>query len=60
MPDADKESGELESLLVDIQRTIRENTQFICNLKAESDISDGATEESDGYACTEVEVYEEL
>ena len=60
MADGEKESGELESLLADIQRTIRENTLFIRNLKAEADVSDGAAEESDGDAGTDVEDYEEL
>jgi hypothetical protein len=40
MTGGEKETGELDALLADIQRTIRENTRFISNLKAEAVDSD--------------------
>jgi len=59
----DEVSGELEKLLADVQRTIRENDQFIRNLKEEAVGSDGtkAEEESaDNDADADDEGYEEL
>ncbi len=58
----DKESGDLEKLLADVQRTIRENDQFIRHLKEEAVGSDGAEseEESDDDAATGDGGYEEL
>lgn len=56
-------SGELEKLLADVQRTIRENYQFIRHLKEEAAGADGpeAEEESaDNDAGADDEGYEEL
>jgi len=55
-----KESGELDALLADIQRTIRENKRFISNLKAEAVDSDETLDESGGDAVVAEEDYEEL
>ena len=53
----DKDSDELEKLLADVQRTIRENDQFIRHLKEEAAGADETeAEESD----TDDADYEEL
>jgi hypothetical protein len=54
-----KEPDELEKLLADVQRTIRENDLFIRHLKEEAAGSDGADEESDEVDMNDGE-YEEL
>jgi hypothetical protein len=55
----DKEQDELEKLLADVQRTIRDNDKFIQHLKEESVESDqGELEEEPG--TEETEEYEEL
>ena len=59
----DEVSGELEKLLADVQRTIRENYQFIRHLKEEAVGTDGAEaeeESADNDAGTDDEGYEEL
>ncbi len=58
----EKDSGELEKLLADVQRTIRENDQFIRHLKEEAVGADEAEaeEESDGDDDTDDRGYEEL
>jgi hypothetical protein len=58
----DKDSGELEKLLADVQRTIRENDQFIRHLKEEAAGVDGADteEESDSDDAADDGGYEEL
>ncbi len=58
----DKESGDLEKLLADVQRTIRENDQFIRHLKEKAVGSDRAEseEESDDDTATADGDYEEL
>ena len=57
-----QEPNELDKLLADVQRTIRENEKFLLSLKKESVDSDEADSEeeseSDGTACAED--YEEL
>jgi hypothetical protein len=58
----DQETNELEKLLADVQRTIRENEQFIRFLKEEavgSDTAD-AEEETDINADADEDEYEEL
>ena len=62
MTNGDKEPGELEKLLADVQRTIRENDQFIRHLKEEAVGSDGeeGKEESDSDAGEDDGGYEEL
>jgi len=59
---SDEGSGELEKLLADVQRTIRENVQFIRRLKDEAVDSDAeeAEEESDNDAAADDGGYEEL
>ena len=63
MADGDEGSSEMEKLLADVQRTIRENDQFIRNLKEEAAGSDGAEaeeESADNDAGADDEGYEEL
>jgi hypothetical protein len=62
MSTVDPVSNELEKLLADVQRTIRENDQFIRFLKEETVDSDAAveTEEADNNQGSEEEEYEEL
>jgi hypothetical protein len=56
------EMNELEKLLEDVQRTIRENDQFIRFLKEEAVDSDTAVgaEETDNNADADEDEYEEL
>ena len=58
----DQETNELEKLLADVQRTIRENEQFIRFLKEEAVDSDtaDAAEEADINADADEDEYEEL
>ncbi|MFZ4855272.1 MAG: hypothetical protein ACOYL3_02650 [Desulfuromonadaceae bacterium] len=58
----DQESNELEKLLADVQRTIRENEKFIRSLKNEAVESEEADidEESNGDGTAVDGVYEEL
>lgn len=58
----DQETNELEKLLADVQRTIRENEQFIRFLKEEAVDSDAAdaAEEADIDPGTDEDGYEEL
>ena len=62
MADGDEGSSEMEKLLADVQRTIRENDQFIRRLKDEAVDSDAgeAEEESDNDAAADDGGYEEL
>lgn len=60
MTGVDKETDELEKLLADVQRTIRENDQFIRHLKEESDAVDGTEEDSDSDVTPDDGGYEEL
>lgn len=62
MTGGDKEPGELEKLLADVRRTIRENDQFIRHLKEETAVADGldAEEETDGDAGADDGEFEEL
>ncbi|MDD2898674.1 MAG: hypothetical protein PHI31_08150 [Desulfuromonadaceae bacterium] len=55
----DKEHNDLERLLADVQRTIRENDQFIRHLKEESSESDHPAE-SEEEPESESDEYEEL
>lgn len=59
MPEDIKEFGELEKLLADVKRTIRDNEQFVRHLKEESVESEGDTEEGDN-SDTKDDEYEEL
>ena len=61
----DKDSGELEKLLADVQRTIRENDQFIRHLKEEAvgaaeAEAEAEAEEADNNDATDYEKFEEL
>jgi hypothetical protein len=58
----DQETNELEKLLADVQRTIRENEQFIRFLKEEAVDSDtaDAAEEAENNADADEDEYEEL
>lgn len=58
----DKESNDLEKLLADVQRTIRENDQFIRHLKEEAVSPDGVGSEEEPGDDTGADdgVYEEL
>jgi hypothetical protein len=58
----DKDSSELEKLLADVQRTIRENDQFIRHLKEEAVGADEAEaeEESDNDGAADDGDYQEL
>jgi hypothetical protein len=60
MADVDNEPGELDTLLADIQRTIRENKLFISKLKSEAAVPDEALEESDSEVVADDGDYEEL
>lgn len=57
-----KESDEVEKLLADVQRTIRENDQFIRHLKEEAAGSEGEEpeEEPDNDTGSDEGAYEEL
>ena len=58
---SDKESDELEKLLADVQRTIKENDQFIRHLKEEAADSKESEEEVAGNKCDEDQAdFEEL
>lgn len=59
MTGGDKEQDELEKLLADVQRTIRENDKFIQHLKEESVESDQG-ELDEGPGTEDTEEYEEL
>lgn len=54
----DQEPNELEKLLADVQRTIRDNELFIRSLKKEAD--DTVAADSDGEVDDGTEEYEEL
>jgi hypothetical protein len=56
----EKELDELDKLLADVQRTIRENDLFIRHLKEESVDTDMTEEEPDRDVTTDDGVYEEL
>jgi hypothetical protein len=62
MSTVDPVPNELEQLLADVQRTIRENDQFLRFLKEESVDSDTAVgaEEADNNEDADEEEYEEL
>ncbi|GEM_PF-3595645 len=62
MADGDNGSGGLEKLLADVQRTIRENDQFIRTLRDEASRVDGvASEEApDDDDTVDEDGYEEL
>jgi hypothetical protein len=58
----DQPLNELDKLLADVQRTIRENDLFVRLLKEEAVDSDAAVsdEETDGDAASDDDDYEEL
>jgi hypothetical protein len=57
----DADADELEKLLADVQRTIRENDQFVRRLKEEATVVDDDTEEeSVGDVGTDSIIFEEL
>jgi hypothetical protein len=60
MTAVEKELDELDKLMADVQRTIRENDLFIRHLKEESFDTDRTEEESDRDVTTDDGVYEEL
>ena len=62
MAAVDQEPNELDKLLADVQRTIRENALFISSLKKEAVESDEAAseEESESDGTAGAEDYEEL
>lgn len=62
MPGGVKEPGEMERLLAEVQRTIRDNDQFIRYLKEEVAGTDGAEAEQEADSGDEADHgdYEEL
>ncbi len=60
MTACNNESDELEKLLADVQRTIRDNDQFIRHLKEEAADQDGSEEEPDNDLVPDDGGYEEL